>query len=60
MMHHPWQTSPVDTTQHDGRNDWVIMGAGFVGRLATLKYLSIDHVAGQALATFGRIEKAPR
>lgn len=57
MMHHPWQTSPVDTSQHKGRHDRVVTGKGFVGRLATYNYRNIDHGAGQALATFRRIEE---
>lgn len=30
----------------------------FVGRLATYRYMNMDQVVGQALATFGRIEQA--
>jgi UDP-galactopyranose mutase len=29
----------------------------FVGRLATYRYYNMDQVVGQALATFGRIQK---
>jgi hypothetical protein len=57
MMHRHREASPVDTSQHKGRYGWVVMGAGFVGQLATYKCLNMDHVAGQALAIFRRIEK---